>query len=44
MGLKDKIENIWQSIMPKECQNLFKTILKRLNAVLKNKEEDVAQF
>lgn len=42
-GLKDKIQEIWDSITPNECQYLINTMNRRLNAVIKNKG-DVTQF
>lgn len=42
-GLKDKIQAIWTSITPEECQYLINSMNKRLNAVIKNKG-DVTQF
>lgn len=42
-GLKAKIQEIWDSITPSECQYLVNTMNKRLNAVIKNKG-DVTQF
>lgn len=42
-GLKAKIQEIWDSITPIECQNLINSMNKRINAVIKAKG-DVTQY
>lgn len=42
-GLKSKIQEIWDSITPEDCQKLVSTMPKRVETVLKNKG-GVTQF
>lgn len=42
-GLRSKIQEIWDSITPEDCQKLISTMSKRVDSVLKNKG-DVTQF